>query len=280
MPVIVDAAPACWADLVFHVLAHVRATRHLAASLFDSVYVRYVEGHCGASSARTLARDAEVLGRVVTSHEGLASLQLLAWLHSTIDGARGCAELELTQLTSMQVDAPELLLPLSRMGPAVEVLRCAALLEEDCWSSLPSPPDEAWDLQERLDAVVAAAPRLARCRVRRVRSLRLRGRIRGSEIWVGHPGDALGVSVEHVAWQAAHEATVCEVAEAMETMGKAPSFACVEHVAVVLLADRSASAGMGEGHRVWLSHLGNAPSISSADLSVEERAVLQVCRRR
>lgn len=280
MPVILDAAPASWADLVFHVLAHVRATRHLAASLYDSEYVRWVEAHCGPSSARTLAGDADVLGRVVTTHEGLASLQLLAWLHSTVDAARGHAEIELTRLTSTQVDAPELLLPLSRMGPAVEVLRCAALLEEDSWSSLPSPPDAAGDLQERLVAMVMVAPWLAQCRVRRVRSLRLRGRVRGNEIWVGHPGDALGVSIEHAAWQAAHEATVREVVEGMETMGKPPSFAVVEHVAVVFLADRAASAGMAEGHRAWFSHLANAPSTRSADLSAEAHVVWRACRRR
>jgi hypothetical protein len=220
-----------------------------------------------------------VLGRVVTSHEALSSLQLLAWLHSTVDVARGLSELELTQLEPTQVEAPEVLLALARMGPAAEVLRCAALLEGDAWSALPCLPDAVGDFRRALDAMVAVAPWLAESSVRRVRSLRLRGRVRGREIWVGHPGGALGVSVEHVAWQAAHEATVREVVEAMESMGKTPWFACVEHVAVVLLADRSASAGMDEGHGTWFSHLANAPSTRSEDLSAEEHVVWRACRR-
>jgi hypothetical protein len=275
--VILDTTPLRWADLVFHVLAHVRATAHLPSSNYDSTYVRYAQRFLGPAEQRVLGEDAVVLGRVTSSHDSLSSLQLLAWLYASIERAEACAASTLEDLGSDDVDAPELLTVLQRTGPAVEILRCAALLELESWSTLPAVDIGGSELQSCLDLTSGAAPHLERCRVRVVRSLRLRGRVRRREIWVGAPSQPLALSSEHAAWQAAHEATVSEVAEVMAAMGRQATFRGVEHVAVVLLAERSRVAGMEGDHAQWFAHFGNPPSRQPCDLSSDEVAVLKHC---
>lgn len=272
-----DTAPLRWADLVFHVLAHVRATAHLPSSNHDSAYVKYAQRYLGPAEKRVLGEDAVVLGRVAATHDSLSFLQLLAWLYVSIERAEACAVSTLEDSGSDDVDEPALLPVLQRAGPAVEILRCAALLELESWSSLPPVDIGKSELQSCLDRTCGAAPHLERCRVRVVRSLRLRGRVRRREIWVGAPSEPLALSSEHAAWQAAHEATVSEVTEVMAGMGCQATFRGVEHVAVVLLAERARLAGLEGGHGRWFAHLGNPPSRQRCDLSSDEVAVLNRC---
>jgi hypothetical protein len=255
-----------WGDLVFHVLAHVRGTRHLAASVYDRTYLDFVACHVGPAEARTLGEDAWVLGRAAATHEALGAVQLLAWLHETVEAAEAVADRGLRQLGPRDVDVPGLLLVLLRWEATVEVLRCAALLEREAWAALPCEPDAA-GMRLALSKVVPAAPGLEVCRVRMVRALRLRGRVRADEIWVGVPMTALGLTTEHAAWQAAHEATVREVSTAMTRKGRVPTFDEVERVAVVLLASRASTAGLGREHAVWYGSLGHPPSTHVAALS-------------
>jgi hypothetical protein len=63
-----------WADLVFHVLAHVEATQALAASLWDRTYVAFVERHLGPAAHRALGEDARVLGSLFSAVRSGASL--------------------------------------------------------------------------------------------------------------------------------------------------------------------------------------------------------------
>ncbi len=274
MSVDFDETPAGWGDLVFHVLAHVRGTRHLAASVYDRTYLDFVACHVGPAEARTLGEDAGVLGRAAATHEALAAVQLLAWLHETVEAAEAVADRGLRQLGPRDVDAPRLLLALLRWEATVEVLRCAALLEREAWAALPCEPD-AVGMRSALSRVVPAAPGLEACRVRMVRALRLRGRVRDDEIWVGMPMVALGLTKEHAAWQAAHEATVREVSTAMARMGRVATFDAVERVAVVLLASRASTTGLGREHAVWYGHLGHPPSTDAEKLSPFEAEVWQ-----
>jgi hypothetical protein len=262
------------------VLAHVQASARLPSSNHDATYVGFVRHHVGPAEQRLLAEDAAVLGRVVSTHDALSRLQLIGWLFESTERAVACAEVGLDQLSPCEVDEPELLPTLQCVGPAVEVLRCAALLELEAWSALPKIGPEHAALRASLDRVSLASPQLERCRVRMVRSLRLRGRVRRREIWVGAPIPQLALSPEHAAWQAAHEATVCEVSEAMAAMDRERSFRCMEKVAVVLLTERAQEAGLEREHARWLAHLGNLPPTRAACLTFDETAVWKWVRAR
>jgi len=268
-----EKAPVQWGDLVFHVLAHVPPARRVAASVYDKVYVDFVKKHAGPASGRTLAEDAQALGKLAVTHEELASVQQLAWLHETIKSAQAAARWELRELGPEQVDAPEVLSGLVRTAPAAELLRRAALLEEQVWASLPAEVDGR-ALQQAFEIVMPTAPWLHRCRVRLVRSLRLRGRVRGNEIWVGMPMVALDLGSEHVAWQAAHEATVREASVMARKNGMSATYGLVEPVAVVALASRSKRAGLQHEHGNWYGHLARPPSIHPEPLLPEQRHLL------
>ncbi|MBW2456962.1 MAG: hypothetical protein JRI68_20780, partial [Deltaproteobacteria bacterium] len=209
--------------------------------------------------------------------EELARAQLLAWLFDDVDQAASTSERDLGELEQDQVARSQLLSPLMAACPAVEVLRCAALLEHQAQAELPDLDFDEPALSAALAPVARAAPRLAACGLRALRSLRLRGRLFDQEIWVGVPAPELALEVDHVAWQAGHEATVKEVSEAAER--KWPERQ-VERVALVLLAERAAEAGLQGGHARWLGHFGEpGPSTARGRLGPDELDLLVACRR-
>jgi hypothetical protein len=114
--------------------------------------------------------------------------------------------------------------------PAAEVLRAAAELELERVEAL-APLD--FSLDDALAAVLPAARGLATFEIGVVRALGVRGRVHGGSILVGPDG--------HPGWQAAHEATVAETGS--------------ETVALLLLGERAAAAGLAEAHARWLSTL-------------------------
>lgn len=258
-----------WPDQVFHVLAHVKGTADIPASVFDPAYVAFCREHLGDAEARTLAEDARVLALLAPDHGELARLQLLAWLGATPPAT------ELDALLDREVARPRLLPVLRERREAVEILRCAVELERPFHARLPPPYVDASEVESALARVTAAAPRLAECDVRLVRALRLRGRIFDREIWVGVPDRVLGPSVEHVSWQAAHEATVAEVSN-RGGLGERD----VEHAAVVLLAARARRRELSEEHGAWLSHFGkNAPCTEPSALPTAAQNVVDVLLR-
>jgi hypothetical protein len=260
-----------WPELLMHVLAHVRGTQALASSVYDARYVAWAEQELGPAGERALGEDAAALALALPDHESLSRVQLLAWLFDDVEQAQSSATRDLVALTSADVTRAALLEPLGELGAAAEVLRCAALLEAE-FHGLLMPPFVGSDLVDRLIELSAASPRLAASEIMSLRALRLRGRVHGSEIWVGAPGDDLDVDVEHVGWQAAHEATVAELsARSSEGCGKRDA----EHAAVVLLAERASAAGLAERHARWLAHFGdNAPTTERASLAATARALL------
>lgn len=238
-------ARAPWGDLVMHVLSHVRATAHLAPSLYDARYVAWAERALGPAASRSLADDATALGVLAPSHGALASAQLVAWLFRTKERARACEGRALAELDVRDVDAPELLASVQAAGDAAELLWCAALLEAEAHARL---PDVATDpaIAGAIDAMTPLAPELARASIASLPSLRVRGRVLGDAIWIGAPCEDLALSVEHVAWQAAHEATVREV-----SLARALDHHALEAAALDLLAGRARAAGASDRHAAW-----------------------------
>jgi hypothetical protein len=269
-----------WPDLLFHVLAHVAGTAALASSVYDPAYVRFVERSLGSAHERPLGEDADVLGRVLGSHEALARVQLLAWLFDTVEQASASAEADLGALAASDVAEPSLRAPLAAEGPSVELLRCAAELERGAFERLPQALCDRAMLGRALGDAVRIAPGLRGTRIMPVRSLRLRGRVRGADIWVGAPCADPGPDRHHVIWQASHEATVREVGLVLQAGAMALDERAVEAVAVVVLGQRAAETGLGAEHARWLAHFASpGPSIDPAQLDATQQRALAGCRQ-
>ena len=265
-----------WADLVFHVMAHVRPRGPSAASVFDPVYVAFAEKALGPASSRHLEEDARILGRIIATHESLVAVQMLAWLFPTLPAALSCAPFELGQLPPAASADPSLLPVLARHAQAAEILWASALLESEHHAALPQVECDEDGVGRALAAIEVCAPRLRSCTVAFVRALRLRGRVFRGEIWVGTPCGSLALDADHVAWQASHEASVLEVTEAANAVGVSLAHPRLEHAAVVLLASRAADCGMSAQHARWLTHLeSGAPCPEQRSLGPEEATVVE-----
>jgi hypothetical protein len=236
-----------YAELFFHVFAHVAATSPLPASVFSRGYVAWSESVLGSASARPLADDARFLAVEFSSHTALASVQSLAKLYRTTHRLSQAGARSLAELSADDVDEPRALRHLQGLGAGAELAFCALLLELPAFARLPLPPPVPEALGKRIASLVRVAPGLEQARLGCVRSLHLRGRAWGDEIWVGHPGAEIAPSIEHAAWQAAHEATV--VAVSREQPGLAER--TVEAEAVQRLTRHAAAAGEQDGHRAW-----------------------------
>ena len=241
-----------WRDLVFHVLAHVGETAHLPSSVFSAGYVAFVEGSLGSAANRSLAEDCRLLGQILNTHESLARAQVLAWLFDDLEQIAATRDCELTALDVAHVANAEALATLCRDIPALEILRAAAELEADHYLRLPPVAPVSRSLGARLGELGRVAPMLPAFRVRLCRALGVRGRAFAGEIVVGCPGSDGGPTVEHAAWQAAHEATVMEVAQHAHLAERN-----CETAALVLLGERATAAQLVDPHAVWLAHLGN-----------------------
>jgi hypothetical protein len=134
-------------------------------------------------------------------------------------------------------------------------LRCAVALERPHYEQLPTALGDEVELRDELSALISVAPRLSNTRVDCVRALCRRGRVWKAWIWVGLPGSEVGPSVEHAAWQAAHEATVSEVQDAAAREQNPCTERETELVALVLLAERARRTHKTHAHLRWLNTL-------------------------
>jgi hypothetical protein len=251
----VSAGPP-WADLVFHVLAHVEATAALPSSLFDPVYRDFVERHSGPASARALGDDARVLGEVLRDHSELSRVQSLAGVFLDPEHAARMRGRDLTMLVAEDLTDAVFLEPAKNGGAAMEILRAAAELEAPFHARLPAASTDLDALDRALQALAACAPTLQAFRVSCLRSLRLRGRVVPGNIWVGAPGLEPPLTALHAAWQACHEATVAEVGAGAAARRLALQERAVEHAAVVLLTARAAHNGLSDDHGTWCATFG------------------------
>jgi radical SAM superfamily enzyme YgiQ (UPF0313 family) len=246
-PVAIDAAET-WLALVFHVLAHVDVGA-VPASVHRPAYVRYAEQRLGPASERALGEDAATLRELIRGHAQYTELQLLAWLYPDVQSARADADRDLCDLSPEKHHHGVLLRRLQALGPVVEVLRCAALLEAPHFQRLEPLPFEPGTLQTELARAARAAPWLSGYRVRRADSLTRHGRVWNRQIWVGTPHQELDVAATHVAWQVAHEATVSELQKKSPTQPERE----LEGDAIRLLRSHATKAGMQDDYTRWLS---------------------------
>lgn len=246
-----------YAELFFHVFAHVAETARLPASVADRRYVAWCEQLLGAAEKRTLAEDARLLASEFATHGALVGVQALAKLFKSVERLTEVGERSLAQLLPSDVDDPRVLSQLQSASAGAgasagaELAFCALLLELPSFSRLPEPAPTPPALMRRVESLVRAAPGLEQARLGCVRSLMWRGRAWGDDIWLGHPGAEVGPTVEHAAWQAAHEATVVAVGRQFPALSERE----VEARAVEHLAVRAAQVGEREGHAAWLRAL-------------------------
>jgi hypothetical protein len=244
------------------------------ASLHSPWYVSFAEDLLGPADQRPLGQDVAVLRVLMRDHEALAAVQGLAFLWRDSAEALACSELELAALTAHDVLCPVLLAQLNVRAYALESLRSAALLEAEVYATLPPPRVDTRALDEALVALSRCAPTLASARVTALRPLTRHGRVLGSTIFVGVPG--AGVSLQHVAMQAAHEATVAEVLSHASALPERQ----VEAVALVLLAERCAGSVHAESHRAWCGQWQvREEHLDGARLSPTQRALRDACLR-
>jgi hypothetical protein len=263
-----------WTEAVFHVLAHVRGTAHLPASVYDSQYAHLVAEHAGAVSERPLGEDVVLLAEAFPDHEALSRAQLVTELFGSTAEAVASAQTDLADLSQPHQTA--VLATLAPISRGVELLRCAALLEAPIVETLPSDGVDLNELRSALERVHPASPTLPGYTIVPIRPLRLRGRLVGDQIWTGAPSDRLELTAAHVAWQAAHEASVGEVSRAVRS-APSPSPLSerdIEHVAVVLMAERARDHGLQALHLQWLGHFGAAPTPHRSALSPGALAVI------
>ncbi|HEY6079263.1 MAG TPA: hypothetical protein VIW29_10695 [Polyangiaceae bacterium] len=236
------------AELFFHVFAHVEGTRALPASVHSPRYVDWARRQLGDPASRTLADDAAQLASAFPTHAALASIQLLARLFEDTDALAAVGSRSLSELAPDEVASASALFFLQRLGKRAELAFCALTLELPYFLRLPPPPAPPLTLAAELDALTPLAPGLAGSSVGCVRALDRCGRVWGREIWVGHPSAEVAPSVEHVAWQAAHEATVALLAASQGELKERE----VEALAIEQLTLAAHAAGKRSEHTSWL----------------------------
>jgi hypothetical protein len=245
---LLDSADLRAAELFFHVFAHVEGTGQLPASVHSSEYVAWARAQLGDPEQRTLGEDARLLAHAFPTHAALAEVQGLGRLFKSLERAEAVGARPLAELAESEVDDARALSHLRGLGAPGELAFCAFMLELIHFVQLPAPPPPPPELMVLLSSLVPLAPVLAEARVGCVRSLHLRGRVWGNEIWVGHPGAQVAPTLEHAAWQAAHEATVVAIAKRRPELAERE----VEAEAAAELTRTAFAHGMQDAHRRWL----------------------------
>lgn len=270
-----------FADLVFHVLAHVDVGA-LPGNLFSPPYIEWAAERIGPASERELGRDAALLAPLVRGDmQSWVAIQPVARLFDDRAAAERVGSRALAELNAEEVVEPAWLPGLQRSA-AAELLWCASLLEARHHAALQPPAAAALlSLQRALAAIEVLSPRLASASVHVCRALTRNGRAFGQRVYVGLPDAELGVEADRVAMQAAHEAAVIEATSGARELGLAPTERGLEAIALVVLSARAHEHGLSTLYAAWLAQWGVAEKhCELAALPPEQQALARELLKR
>ncbi len=268
-----------YAELVLHVLGHVGLPE--PGSLYEPEYVTWCAERLGQVQGRELGEDARLLSELLAPLDLRLRVQLLALLfEGDSDAARaGLVDLDAFEDQGVRGYDPAVWRQLLPSRTQVEVLRVACEVERVHLARI-SPPNPEPALDRYLVEITEVAPMLARLPVRQLRPLWRRGRLMQQEIWVGVAKEGEGPGFEHVAWQAAHEATLRELSLLWRsTEGYDFELECAS---LALIGERARRSRHGEAQLRWWGALGGDLPRGIAELSGRvperlERIVTQLC---
>ncbi len=243
-----------FAELCFHVLAHVR--RAGPGDLFDAAHVAWSRSVLGAAAQRQLEADAAVLAALWEAAPALDVLDALAEMHRSIAAFRRTAGRALAEVRADEVAEPGLLRALQGLGAAGEVVHAALGLlarpfaEVHARAIAPRLGASAPAIAAALEELAPHVPGLAGARIELALALGRRGRAMPERIVIG-PGP-------HAAIVAAHEVAVCSSGQV--------DHARAEWAALGRLARwlRGAPGPLREAHAAWLAGLELAGLVEDA----------------
>ncbi|MCB9590246.1 MAG: hypothetical protein H6718_32845 [Polyangiaceae bacterium] len=242
-----------YAELVLHVLAHVPLPE--PGSLHEPAYAAFCAQRLGPSAGRELGEDVALLSQLLAPLDVRLEIQRLPLLFANSQDALRFALVDLHAFPDQGVRCFDEVVwrQLIPQRSVVEVLRMACEVERVHLEHL-SPPRNSRALRRYLAELCPVAPALQGLEVCELRPLWRRGRLMGKQVWVGAAQPDEGPGLEHVAWQACHEATVWELSSRWRS--GAAYDAHLERSAIALLAERASRAGFSEAHLEWFEHLG------------------------
>ena len=257
-----------FADLVFHLLAHVPASG--PGNSFDARYVAWSRGTFEASVQTRVEQDAQIIG--ARWHDALHRWPML---HRGLEGFSRTAGLELAEIRTDQVADAGVLRTLQQIGdPVTEVVHASlSLLAPPWWAVFESVIEPALHAaQPQVDGVIsqalAVAPQLGDRRIELSWALGPRGRAMPNRIVVGAPAPWNGQAPILSVVLALHEHAVLE-ADAEDYFG-------AEWQALRINAARTRNAPdeLRDAYDGWLAGLALAALLAHAPISADQRTAL------
>lgn len=257
-----------FADLVFHLLSHVRASG--PGSAFDARYVAWSRGAFEASVQARVEEDAEIIG--ARWHDALHRWPLL---HDGLEGLVNTAKQELAAVRAEQVAEASVLTALQAIDdPVTEVVHASLSLLAGPWrevyASQVAPALN--EVQPQVDGVISqalvVAPQLGDRRIELSWALGPRGRAMPDRIVVGAPAPWNGQAPILSVVLALHEHAVLEV--------HAEDYFSAEWQALRVNAARTRNAPdeLREAYDAWLAGLDLDGVLARAPISSGDREAL------
>lgn len=256
-----------YADLVYHVLAHVQVLG--PSSLHDERYLAWSRASLESPARRPAENDARALGVRYARAPGADLVHALPALHASVAGFCASATKALHELLPADVADAELLRALLEMDrPLVEILRCAMALSARAYARAhaglvePELRFAAEVVAPLLGEATGVMPALRHFSVELSHPLGPRGRVFGRRILVGAPVSWCDLPPPHPVLQAMHECAVACAERELRSGGSAP-LSAVAHVAsewraLCAVEQLIQSSSWQEWHVAWRAGLATA----------------------